>query len=418
MTKTLKVPTTKIILDKMSYENDARIISDDIFETINETFALERSTQNIEWRLNFFDTYKDYFVLTDDGSYSINSKEINNKVETLHTSTGAISESFEKFIKPMKFDYAKDIAILDICAGLGYNTSAAIADFVKNSGRKLTIDMVEISKATFACGLLVPSPIPEHDMTKKAIEEELIAQGYAALSLEKTEIPENIRLNLFIEDARQTVQNLEDDTYDAIFLDPFSQNMAPELFSLEFFNEFRRVIKDDGIIATYTSAAPVRSAFIEAGFYIGLGPIFGRMQGGTLASPNPEMLDYALPKNDEIRIALSDVGIPFRDPSLNSSSDYILAARTEERHNARHSTRISSAVKTPIFLGQEMDDEKLKRRVERNLAKMNIPSTTSPEARYIVEVEDGYSENQDSKNNSRNRILEMQKRLKKVKKGN
>ncbi|WP_407392922.1 MnmC family methyltransferase [Methanobrevibacter sp.] len=403
----------------MSYENDARIISDDIFDLVNECFSHERSSRNNESRLNFFDTYNDYFVLTDDGSYSINSREINNKVETLHTSTGAISESFEKFIKPMKFDYTKDIAILDICAGLGYNTSAAIDDFMKNSGEShLQIDMVEISKATFACGLLVPSPIPAHDITRKAIEDELIAQDYASLSLEETEIPENIDINVYIEDARQTVQRLEDNTYDAIFLDPFSQNMAPELFSVEFFKEFRRVIKDDGIVATYTSSAPVRAGFIEAGFYIGLGPIFGRKQGGTLASPNPLMLDYALPRNDEVRIALSDVGIPFRDPGLNNSSDFILDERTEERHNARHNTKISSAVKTPIFLGVEMDDEKLKRRVERNLAKMNIPSTTSSEAKYIVEVEDDYSQEQDEKNNSTERILEMKKRLKKVKMGN
>lgn len=65
-----------------------------------------------------------------------------------------------------------------------------------------------------------------------------------------------------------------------------------------------------------------------------------------------------------------------------------------------------------------MDDEKLKRRVERNLAKMNIPSTTSKEAFYIVECENNYSKKQDSENNSRNRILDMKKRLKKVKSGN
>ena len=160
-------------------------------------------------------------------------------------------------------------------------------------------------------------------------------------------------------------------------------------------------------------------SFIEAGFYIGLGPIFGRKQGGTLASPNPEMLDYSLPKNDEIRIALSDVGIPFRDPGLNNSSDFILGNRATERQDARHNTKISSAVKTPIFLGDAMeDDEKLKRRVERNLAKMNISSTTSKEAFYIIECENEYSENQDSKNNSTTRILDMKKRLKKVKDGN
>ncbi|WP_298500651.1 MnmC family methyltransferase [uncultured Methanobrevibacter sp.] len=403
----------------MSYENDARIISDDVFDLINQYFDEERSGQNIENRVNFFDTYNEYFVLTDDGSYSINSKEINHKIETLHTSTGAISESFEKFIKPMKFDYDRDIAILDICAGIGYNTSAAVADFMKNNSKSnLTIDMVEISKATLACGLLVPSPIKEHNITKKAIENELIKQNYAALSLEDCEIPENIDINVYIEDARQTVQRLDDNSYDAIFLDPFSQNMAPELFSVEFFKEFRRVIKDNGIVATYTSSAPVREAFLEADFYIGLGPIFGRKQGGTLASPNPEMLETSLPKNDEIRIALSDVGIPFRDPDLNDNSDAILERRTEERHNARHNTKISSAVKTPIFLACEMDDEKLKRRVERNLTKMNIPSTTSPEAKYIVECENNYCEKQDKNNNSRNRVLDMKKRLKKVKSGN
>ena len=403
----------------MSYEDNARIINDDIFDLVNSCFEEEKSTRNNEGRVNFFDTYKNYFVLTDDGSYSINSKEINHKIETLHTSTGAISESFEKFIKPMKFNYEEDIAILDICAGLGYNSSAAIEDFMKNSSKSnLTIDMVEISYATLACGLLIPSPIKAHDITKKAIEDELIKQDYATLSLETCEIPENIDINVYIEDARQTVQKLKDNTYDAIFLDPFSQNMAPELFSLEFFKEFRRVIKDDGIVATYTSSAPVRAAFIEADFYIGQGPIFGRKQGGTLASPNPLMLDTALPKNDEIRIALSDVGIPFRDPNLNNSSDYILEKRTEERHNARHTTKISSAVKTPIFLACEMDDEKLKRRVERNLAKMNIPSTTSDEAFYIVECENSYSKKQDEKNNSRNRILDMEKKLKKVKSGN
>ena len=402
----------------MSYENDARVISDDIFDLVNELFSQERTYRNIEGRINFFDTYNDYFVLTDDGSYSINSKEINHKVETLHTSTGAISESFEKFIKPMRFNYDEDIAILDICAGIGYNTSAAIADFIKNGhDSSLTIDMVEISKATLACGLLVPSPIKEHDITRKAIENELINQDYAALNLETAEIPENININVYIEDARQTVQKLKDNSYDAIFLDPFSQNMAPELFSLEFFKEFRRIIKDDGIVATYTSSAPVREAFIEADFYIGQGPIFGRKQGGTLASQNPLMLDTALPKNDEIRIALSDVGVPFRDPNLNDNSDTILERRTEERHNARHTTKISSAVKTPIFLACEMDDEKLKRRVERNLSKMNIPSTTSKEAFYIVECENNYSQKQDETNNSRNRILNMKKRLKKVKMG-
>ena len=401
----------------MSYVEESTVIDETIYDLINHAFDNERKYKEAKYRNSIFTEHNEYFVKTDDGSYSIKSKEINHKVETLHTSTGAISESFEKFIKPLKLNYDDNIAILDICAGLGYNSSAAIDDFIKNSDgtTRLHIDMLEISKPTLAAGLMVPSPIEAHDITKKAIEQSLIDCEYASLELESTEIPSNIDLKIHIDDARQVIQKLPDATYDAIFLDPFSQNMSPELVSVDFFKEFRRVIKENGIVCTYTSSAPVRMGFIEADFYVSLGPIFGRFQGGTLASPNPKNLTKSLPKNDEIKMALSDVGIPFRDPNLNLSSKEILDNRTEERHNARHNTKISSAVKTPIFLGQVMDDEPLKRRVERNLVKMNIPGVLSKEAFYIVEPEKDYKEEYLEDNNTRTRVLEMMSRLDEIK---
>lgn len=401
----------------MSYVEESTVIDETIYDLINEAFENERKHLDAKYRNSIFTKYNEYFVKTDDGSYSIKSREINHKVETLHTSTGAISESFEKFIKPLKLNYDEDIAILDICAGLGYNSSAAIDDFLRNAdgSTRLHIDMLEISKPTLAAGLMVPSPIEAHDITKRAIENALIECDYASLELEDASIPENIDLKIHIDDARQVIQKLPDNSYDAIFLDPFSQNMSPELVSLEFFKEFRRVIKDNGIVATYTSSAPVRMAFIEADFYVSLGPIFGRFQGGTLASPSPKNLTKSLVKNDEIKMALSDVGIPFRDPNLDLSSQEILDNRTEERHMARHNTKISSAVKTPIFLGQKMDDEPLKRRVERNLVKMNIPGVLSEEALYIVGPENDYQEEYLEDNNTRTRVLEMIKRLDEVK---
>ena len=404
----------------MSYVEESTVIDETIYDLINEAFDNERKFKDAKYRNSIFTEHKEYFVKTDDGSYSIKSKEINHKVETLHTSTGAISESFEKFIKPLKLKFDEDIAILDICAGLGYNTSAAIDDFMKNTdgSTNLKIDLLEISKPTLAAGLMVPSPIKAHDITKKAIENALLDCDYASLELEDTAIPSNIDLKIHIDDARQVIQKLEDNSYDAIFLDPFSQNMSPELVSVDFFKEFRRVIKDNGIVATYTSSAPVRMGFIEADFYVSLGPIFGRFQGGTLASPSPRNLTKSLPKNDEIKMALSDVGIPFRDPNLNLSSKEILDNRTEERHLARHNTKISSAVKTPIFLGQEMDDEPLKRRVERNLAKMNIPGVLSDEALYIVEPEKDYKEEYLGDHNTNTRVLEMMKRLEEIRNRN
>lgn len=397
----------------MTYQDDAVVIDDDVFEIIKEAFKSEVRTGDSKYREELFLQTKDYFVKTDDGSYSIKSRLINNKVETLHTQSGAISESFKKFIAPLKLDYNEDIAILDICAGLGYNSSAAIFDFLKHTDNttNLKIDMVEISPETLAAGMIVPSPIAEHDIVKKAIESQLILSGFASLNLEKTSIPENININVFIEDARLTVQSLPDNTYDAIFLDPFSQTMAPELFSCDLFREFNRLIRDDGIVTTYTSSAPVRGGFLEAGFHIGEGPVFGRFQGGTIASLNPDVLLKSLNINDERRIALSDVGVPFRDITLNSSSKEIVDKRNEERALKRHHSLISSAVKTPIFLGEDMDDEPLKRRVERNLAKVNISSVKSEEAYYIIDAQNDYSEKSTYEHNSRDRILEMNKRL-------
>ena len=64
-------------------------------------------------------------------------------------------------------------------------------------------------------------------------------------------------------------------SYDAVFLHPFSPLKSPELYSVEFFKTLKVLMKDDGMILTYTSTAPVRSALVEAGFHVGEGPSFG-----------------------------------------------------------------------------------------------------------------------------------------------
>ncbi|WP_409198716.1 MnmC family methyltransferase [Methanobrevibacter acididurans] len=404
----------------MTYLDESRVINDTIYDKINQYFEKENEFPNRYNRVDFFNNNKDYFYQTEDTSYSIKSREINNKIEILHTKTGAISESFEKFIKPMKFNYQKDIHVLDICGGIGYNSTAMIHDFIEHSSpnTKLVIDCVEISKATLAAGLLVPSPISAHDIMKHAIENSLIYESYILNPKEKTPIPKNIEINIYIEDARCTIKQLPNNYYDAIFLDPFSQTMSPELFSFEFIKEFRRVIKQDGLIATYTSSSPVRSAFIKNGFHVGLGPIYGRKQGGTLASPSSFMLTESIPKDDEIKIALSDVGIPFHDPNLNGSTQEVTENRQKSRHKERHHTLISSAVKTTTYLGKEPKDSALKRRMERNLAKIGIPGLKSKEAFYLIEPEKQYNLKYLDNNNSRTRILEMHNRLNKILKMN
>lgn len=418
-----------IIIDIMNnHLNSTKSDSiEDLYKSINYYFSKERESSNNVHRENLLKIFSEYIIKTDDGSYTINSPNFDGKIETMHNSNGAITESFEKFVNPFKdnylrnnniqtsndLNYLKDIAILDICSGLGYNSLAMIHEFLKNKGNNssLFIDMVEISIETLAMGLLIHSPIESPDIIKKSIESKLIEENYAKLELEKTEIPENININIFCEDGRKTIQKLEDDKYDAIFLDPYSPAMTPELCTVEFFEELKRVIKEDGIIATYTLAAGVRFAFVEAGFYIGEGPIFGRKSGGTIASLNIKNIAKNIPVMDERTIALSDAGIPFRDPHLKLSSAEIIENRSKERTLARHNIKISSAVQTPIFFGEEIDDPKLKRRILRNFNKVNIPELKCKESYYIIEPQENHHKIPDNDFNSCNRIIEMNKRL-------
>jgi tRNA U34 5-methylaminomethyl-2-thiouridine-forming methyltransferase MnmC len=357
-----------------------------------------------------------YLIKTEDGSYTLKSDEINNASETMHTKQGAISESLEKFVKPSNLNNKNNIKVLDICAGFGYNSSTLIdhlgAD--SNTDIKLSLDLIEISIETLAGGLLVPVPLPAHNIVKKAIEEKLIQEKFAKFSLEKAIVPPNIQFNIYSKDAREVVQNLDSDYYDAIFLDPFSPLKAPELYTVEFFKELKRIIKNDGVLATYTSAAPVRGAMVEAGFYIGEGPVFGRKSGGTIASSSLNNIKKDISEADERMIALSDVGIPFRDPFLDLNGTEISKNRNIARKNVRGVYKFSSSVKAPIFLGKEIELDRFGRRVVRNINQLHLDNLKSKNALYIVccqydSCSCGCNINRIS--NSRDRIKNMSERL-------
>lgn len=357
----------------------------------------------------------DYLVKTDDGSYTINSNDVNGKSETMHTQHGAITESMEKFVKPAKLEEKRKVRILDICSGLGYNAAACI-EYLKED-TEIEIDMVEISKETLATALFIDNPVQSYDIIKKAVEDRLYEEGVLNSKSFNEKISEKVSINIYIDDARNVVKHIEGYKYDAIFLDPFSPLKSPELYSIEFFDFLKNLLNDSGVILTYTSAAPVRSAMIEAGLYVGEGPIFGRNSGGTLASKRSELIKQQLRDNDERMIALSDAGIPFRDPEFNGSGDEIIERRENERRFVRGTRKLASTVKTPIYLFKEIEEERLKRRVLKNINALEIDHLKSKKARFIIcpQFEECICECGSQKlDNSRDRITEMMKRLSKI----
>jgi tRNA U34 5-methylaminomethyl-2-thiouridine-forming methyltransferase MnmC len=368
-----------MIMKSSNYQ--ALCIQDEIL-IIMEKFFQDEKNGDIHSRSKAKNSLKEYLIETDDGSYTFKSKQFHGKSETMHTHHGAITEAWEKFVKPAKLDGKKEVNILDICSGIGYNAASCIEYL--DDDVIISIDMVEISPETLALILLLNNPFNSYKLVKKAVEDELFREGLIKLKSIDDEIPDGICIRLFMEDARTLVKKIKGQKrYDAIFLDPFSPLKAPELYSIDFFEILKSLIKDDGLILTYTSAAPVRSAIVSSGLHVGEGPSFGR-SGGTIASPNPYMIDKALSKSDERMIALSDAGLPFKDPHLTDTSHIILQRRDDERKEARGKKKFPSTIKTPLYLSDELDDGRLKRRVLKNLHKLGFPDLNSFKSRYVV----------------------------------
>lgn len=355
---------------------------------------------------------QEYLVKTDDGSYTLKSDSSGGKSETMHTHHGAISEAMEKFVKPARLEEKDNVCVLDICSGLGYNAASCI-EYLSDDV-EIELDLIEISKETMAIALLLKTSLESYEIIKKAVEDELYEEGIISFRYCKNKVPERIRIDLHIEDARKVVKELEGQkTYDAIFLDPFSPLKSPELYTNEFFICLKALLKDDGVILTYTSAAPVRAAIVNSGLHVGEGPAFGR-SGGTVASLNPEIIDKPLSVNDERMIALSDAGIPFKDPEFNGSSQQILQRRDQERKIVRGKEKFSSTVKTPVYLNEQLEQGRLKRRVLNNLKKLGFNDLTSHKSLFLVCPQ--YINcicGRDCRNydNSRERINEMSNRL-------
>jgi tRNA U34 5-methylaminomethyl-2-thiouridine-forming methyltransferase MnmC len=373
---------------------------------------------------------KDFLVETADGSYTLKSQKINDSRETMHTTHGALREAREKFAQPADLKGKKTVAILDICSGLGINAAAALEQIMdpllKGEVKHLMMDLVEISWETLAASLIIPSPSESHYIIRKAIENYLLHQGLLSFPCEKNEIPPNVDIRVHCEDVRKMVMEIsETQGYDAVFLDPFSPAKSPELYSKEFLTKVANFLKDEGVILTYTSAAPVRHALLDGGLEIGEGPALAR-SGGTIASPSRVKIPKTLSSADERMIALSDAGIPYRDPDLNLSANEINENRHLERISARNNSKIASTVKTPIYLAsgydrKNLDDERIKRRVLKHLESFSINDLNSLKSRFLVCPQ--FSNcicccGQGRLPGSRSRIKEMEKRLKIVADGN
>jgi len=411
-----------------------------VLDIVRDCFEKENNGV-IDARQIALDELGEFLIETGDGSFTFQSECLENSSETMHTFHGGLEESLEKYAKPSHLIGRDNVHIMDICSGLGYTAAVCLEylnDETINTAKNpnICIEMVEISPLTLAAGLIIPSPLKSHEIVKKAIEDHLFSIGFLKHRKITTEIPPNIQLKLHIIDAREIVKNSlfkpskdhsiengseqldvglgeQNKKFDAILLVPFSPGVSPELYSIDFLKGISPLLKNDGMLLTYTSSSAVRYTLIELGLYVGEGPSFNR-SGGTLASPHKEYIEKPLISRDERMVALSDAGIPFRDTELDNSGFEINERRQNERAKARKEYKLASTVKSPVYLFKHIKEGRLRRRILKDFQKFGIEDLISEKSKFIVcpQYKECICGNEcEYLDNSSERVIEMEKRL-------
>lgn len=260
---------------------------------------------------------------TADGSFTFFSQEFD---EAFHSQYGARQEAEKKFVEPTQLRQKAQqprLRLLDICYGLGYNTAAALA----------TIWQVNPSCLVEVIALESNPGVPQSAIAHKLLQSwcEPVPQLLSQLATEHQVQTNNLKATLIIGDARKTIQKLHQLEFqaEAIFLDPFSPPHCPQLWTVEFLQQVALCLASDGRLATYSCAAAVRTALIQAGLKIGSTPPVGRRSPGTVAAWEP--IVPALSPEEQEHL-LTRAAIPYRDPQLRDAASVVLQRRQQEQN--------------------------------------------------------------------------------------
>ncbi len=209
--------------------------------------------------------------------------------EHYHSVSGALEEAFEKFAGPCKLK--NGMRVLDVCFGLGYNSLAAISlanvEIVALENDLAILKQIKDIKMpiNYEFNSNKTKNIGTNNHDKNYPSPEMLKHNYEKIKIAAESLnyaDDKIKLKIILGDARETIKNLNQ-KFDAIFLDPFSPKKCPELWTKEFFEDTRKTMKTNSVLATYSCAGIARKNLEKAGFYVKDGPSIGRRAPSTIA---------------------------------------------------------------------------------------------------------------------------------------
>jgi tRNA U34 5-methylaminomethyl-2-thiouridine-forming methyltransferase MnmC len=266
---------------------------------------------------------------TQDGSFTFFSTEFN---EAFHSHYGAKQESFLKFAVPTRLPILAEtgfVRLLDVCYGLGYNTAAALQTIWQVNPRcRVEVIGLELNP-------IVPQAAINHHLFNGWDDKYIKILTQIAFA-HQIHI-DYLQATLLIGDARNLILQVHESGFqaDAIFLDPFSPPQCPQLWTVEFIQKVSKCLHPNGLLATYSCAAAVRTALLAAGLVVSSTPPIGRRTPGTIAGHpkhGEESTISSLPplSQAEAEHLRTRAAIPYRDSSLSDTAEMILKRRQEE----------------------------------------------------------------------------------------
>ncbi len=186
------------------------------------------------------------------------------------------------------------IAILDICFGLGYNSFATLL-YYATCAPKIRLKIYSPEKDCALLDSLSSFPYPS-EFSALSLSEILYALTHYGVYEGK-----NADIVLYKGDALEYVKTLQNESFDIIYQDAFSPRKNPALWSEEYFMQCFRILKPSGILTTYSQSVQIRQNGINCGFFAyDFKPEIcegaNKIRGGTLLLKEPllELENYVL----------------------------------------------------------------------------------------------------------------------------
>lgn len=210
-------------------------------------------------------------LVTGDGSKTLRHP---THQETYHSTFGALTESTAVFLRNSgvseRLQHGRTTRVLEIGFGTGLNflVTASAADAERCPLHFESIEIEPLDDGVFAELLAANFPDQNHLVSKTidAVKTFKHAAGTASMANppDKLQLTKQITFKLIIGDALSTA--IEGGPFDALYLDAFSPQNNPALWTAAFLLKIRALLNSDARLVSYCVSRMFRDSLTEAGY--------------------------------------------------------------------------------------------------------------------------------------------------------